>query len=35
MVVIRDPKPFCFNFEWPKNVDQNLKHEIEFTIKSN
>ena len=26
---------FCFNFEWPKYVDENLKHEIEFIIKSN
>ena len=26
--VIRDPKPFCFNFDWPKDVDKNLKHEI-------
>ena len=26
---------FCFNFDWPKNVDENLKHEIEFIIKSN
>ena len=35
MVVIRDPKTFCFNFDWPKNVDENLKHETEFVIKSN
>ena len=35
MMVIRDPKTFCFNFDWPKNVDENLKHEIEFIIKSN
>ena len=33
MAVIRDPKTFCFNFDWPKN-DENLKHEIEFIIKS-
>ena len=26
---------FCFNFDWPKDVDKNLKHEIEFIIKSN
>ena len=32
MIVIRDPKPFCFNFDWPKYVD---KCEIEFIIKSN
>ena len=35
MIVIRDPKTFCFNFNWPKDVDENLKHEIEFIIKSN
>ena len=35
MIVIRDPKIFCFNFDWPKDVDENLKHEIEFIIKSN
>ena len=35
MIVIRDPKTFCFNFDWPKDVDENLKHETEFIIKSN
>ena len=35
MIVIRDPKIFCFNFDWPKYVAENLKHEIEFIIKSN
>ena len=35
MIVIRDPKACCFNFDWPKDVDENLKHEIEFIIKSN
>ena len=35
MIVIRDPKTFYFDFDWPKNVDENLKHEIEFIIKSN
>ena len=34
MIVIRDPKTFCFNFDWPKYVDENLKHEIEFIIKT-
>ena len=34
MTVIRDPKTFCFNFDWQKIVDENLKHEIEFMIKS-
>ena len=24
-----------FDFDWPKDVDENLKHEIEFIIKSN
>ena len=31
----RDPKTFYFDFDWPKEVDENLKHEVEFTIKSN
>ena len=35
MIVIKDPKTFCFNFNWSKDVDENLKHEIEFIIKSN
>ena len=35
IIVIRDPKTFCFNFDWPKDVDENLKHEIKFFIKSN
>ena len=35
MIVIRDPKIFCFNFDLPKNVDKNLKCETEFIIKSN
>ena len=26
---------FCFNFDWSKYVDENLKHKIEFSIKSN
>ena len=32
---IRDPKTFYFDFDWPKNVDKNLKHEIELIIKTN
>ena len=32
-IVIRDPK--AFYFDWPKDVDENLKHKIEFIIKSN
>ena len=35
MIVIRDPKTFYFNFDWLKYSDENLKHEIEFIIKSN
>ena len=35
MIVIRDPKSFCFNFDKPNDVDENLKHETEFIIKSN
>ena len=32
-IVIRDPK--AFYFDWPKDVDENLKHKIEFIIKRN
>ena len=35
MVVIREPKTFYFDFDLPKNVDENLKHEIKFIIKNN
>ena len=35
MIVIKDHKKFCFNFDWPKYVDENLKHENELIIKSN
>ena len=34
-IVIRDPKTFSFNFDLPKDVDENLKREIELIIKSN
>ena len=34
-IVVRDLKTFYFGFDWPKNVDENLKHEIDFIIKSN
>ena len=34
MVVIRLPKTFYFDFYWPRDIDKNLKHEIEFIIKS-
>ena len=35
MIVVRDPKTFCYNFDWPKFAGENLKHEIEFIMKSN
>ena len=35
IMVIRDPKTFYFNFNKKFNVDKNLKHKIEFIIKSN
>ena len=35
MILIRDPKTFCFNCNWQKDVDENLKNETEFIIKSN
>ena len=35
LIVIRDPKTFCFGFDRPEDVHENLKHEIEFIIKSN
>ena len=34
MIVMRDPKTFCFNFDWPKDVEENLKYEMEFVIKN-
>ena len=34
VVVIKDPKTFYFDFDWPKDVDKNLNHEIEFIIKT-
>ena len=35
MIVIRNPITFCFNFDFPTDVDKNLKRETEFRIKSN
>ena len=35
MIVIRDPKTFYFDFDQPKDVEMNLKHEIEYIIKIN
>ena len=34
-IVIRDPKTFSFNFDLSKDVDENLRRETEFIIKSN
>ena len=33
LIVTRDSKTFCFNSDWPKDVDENLKLEIAFMIK--
>ena len=33
--MIRDPRTFCFNFDCPKDVDDNLKHKTEFNIQIN
>ena len=35
MIVIMDPKTFCFNFDWSKDDEENLKYKIEFIIKCN
>ena len=35
MIVIRDLKTFYLDFDWPKDVDEKLKNEAEFIIKSN
>ena len=35
MIVIRDLKTFYFDFDWAKDVDENLKQKIDFIIKSN
>ena len=35
MIVIRDPTTFCFNYDWSKDVDEDLEYEIELIIKSN
>ena len=34
MIVIRDLRTFYFDFDWPKDVDKNLKHENDFIIKT-
>ena len=33
-IVIRYPKTFYFDFDWPKDIYKNLKHEIKFIIKN-
>ena len=35
MVIIKEPKTSYFDFDWPKNFDENFKHEFKFIIKSN
>ena len=35
MIVTRDPKTFCFNFDLPKHFDENLKLETGFITKCN
>ena len=35
MIVIRDLKTFYLDFDWPKDVDEKLKNEVEFIIKGN
>ena len=35
MVVITDLETFYPDFDWPKDFDENLKHEIKYIIKSN
>ena len=35
MIVTRDPKNLCFNFDRPKYFDESLKDEIEFIIQGN
>ena len=33
MTLLKDPQNFYFNFDWPENVDESLKHETELIIK--
>ena len=33
MIIIRDPKTFYFYFDWPKDLDENLKHKIIYCKK--
>ena len=34
IIVIRDLRTFCFSFDWSKCVNENLKYETEFIIKT-
>ena len=34
MIVMRDPRTSYFNFDWNKDVDDSLKHDIKFITKS-
>ena len=35
MVAIRKPETFYFDFDLPRDINKNMKHDIEFIIKSN
>ena len=35
MFVLREPKAFCLEFYWPKNIDKSKKSLAENKIKSN
>ena len=35
VIVTRDAKTFYFNFDFLKDIDDDLKHKNEFIIKSN
>ena len=34
-VAIRKPETFYFYFDLPRDINKNMKHDIEFIIKSN
>ena len=33
MIEIKNPRTFCFNYDLPKDVNQNRKGEVKFIIK--
>ena len=33
LIMMRDLITFSFNFDFPRDVDENLKHDIEFNVK--